>query len=91
MNALLTPTNLCSQCTSFFVQSIRYLPQSLQSITGQALKQFSTKAKTKQIRHSRREIDQNVIVATQQAFDVNIGSILNGISTEGINNRIDHT
>ncbi|CAF1585883.1 unnamed protein product [Rotaria magnacalcarata] len=82
MNALLTPTNLCSQCTSFFVQSIRYLPQSLQSITGQALKQFSTKAKTKQIRHSRREIDQNVIVATQQAFDVNIGSILNGISTE---------
>ena len=38
---------LCSQCTSFFLQSIRYMPQSLQSITNEALKQISTKINKK--------------------------------------------
>ncbi|CAF1195597.1 unnamed protein product [Rotaria sordida] len=82
MNSFLTPTNLCSQCASFFIQSIRYLPQSLQSITNEALKQFSTKTKPKQIRYSRHKIDQKVIAATQQAFDINIESLLDGISKE---------
>ncbi|CAF2521369.1 unnamed protein product [Rotaria sp. Silwood2] len=82
MNSLLTPTNLCSQCASFFVQSVRYLPQSLQSITNEALKQFSRKTKTKRIRYSRYNIDRKVIAATQQAFDINIESLLNGISKE---------
>ncbi|CAF1267088.1 unnamed protein product [Adineta steineri] len=80
MNSLLTPTNLCSQCASFFVQSIRYLPQSLQSITNEALKQFSPKRTPKQ--HSRRDIDRKVVRATQQAFNIKIESLLNELSKE---------
>ncbi|UJR10446.1 hypothetical protein I4U23_014650 [Adineta vaga] len=79
MNSLLTPTNLCSQCASYFVQSIRYLPQSLQTITNEAIKQFSPKRNTK---HLRRKIDRKVIAATEQAFDINIESIFNKISRE---------
>ena len=80
------------------MQSLRYLPQSLQSITNEATRQFSTKTNSKQIRsgkvrntsHSsrsssfvQREIDRKVIAAAEQAFNIRIESLFNGISNEG--------
>ncbi|CAF3429468.1 unnamed protein product [Rotaria socialis] len=82
MNSFVTPTNLCSQCTSFFVQSIRYLPQSLQAITDEALKKFSTHLNTKPVRNTRREIDRRVATTVKQAFNINIESLFNRLSKE---------
>ncbi|CAF2761827.1 unnamed protein product [Rotaria sp. Silwood2] len=82
MNSFVTPTNLCSQCASFFVQSIRYLPRNLQAITSDALKQFSSYINTKQLQHSKQEIDKEIITTVQQAFNVNIESLLDELSKE---------
>ncbi|CAF4557955.1 unnamed protein product, partial [Rotaria sp. Silwood1] len=86
MNSFATPTNLCSQCASFFVQSIRYLPRSFQAITNDALKQFSSYINTKQVQHSKviklRQIDKQVTTTVQQVFNVKIESLLNELSKE---------
>ncbi|CAF0725384.1 unnamed protein product [Didymodactylos carnosus] len=97
MNVHFTSTNLCSQCTSFFFQSLRYLPQSVQQMCEYAFKKIPNR-KIGKARHkqafkydhkfksylSTLQLNSNLFVLN----DLTIDRLLSQISKEEIQSTL---